>query len=337
MNRAHPLRTGARGVLGAFFVALGALNAGTADAQAPRLVLVQTDEELRSDALRIEAELELAGFSVRRIPLTDGAAEEAPEPPAVAVVRLRASSEGVQLTVFDAITDKITTRVVDRGPDVALRVVELLHASLLEVRARHFEARTTTEAQRVTAASVAEEFVDARMAAPSVATQTSLAVGIALLIHEPDPLFGASLGLLHVRKHLLISAEVRTSFTALSLEDRRGGVNVRLGMALVGVGAELHLGAFRFGLLAAAGPAMIAADVDAAERYQSRGGIAFSAYLEGRLLIRYERPFGWFGVQVAGGSLVPRIQLSVQNEPDFAEFRGPLSRLELLLALRLGG
>jgi hypothetical protein len=146
-------RVRARYLAAACGVLAVALAAPWGDARAggaPRIVILAPDPDDRV-SLRLQAELRALRFQVPDV-------EIAPEPPsrarleeaarksdAVAAVRIVPSSAGVEVWIVDRITGKTVLRemVTDdaRSPagvaTVALRVVELLRASLMELDAPH--------------------------------------------------------------------------------------------------------------------------------------------------------------------------------------------------------
>jgi hypothetical protein len=131
--------------------------------EAPRVVLLSlTAGDWREADDRVAAELAVAGFTVTREAARADAwppASESPSPgpPAVASVALRlVEGSVVEVVLDDRLTRKVLLRrlpVTRRGAaeagEVALAVVELLHASLLEVRLRAPGAATPTVTQKV--------------------------------------------------------------------------------------------------------------------------------------------------------------------------------------------
>jgi len=142
------VRAGVVAVLFALAGPLG-LTVGTERALAAKpdpaakiLLLVEVGQEPLEARLR--AELESLGFTIERRPappMAPGARPtleaDAKAAEAAAAVRVRASENGVEVWIADRMTGKTLLREVVRGSDdeavVAVRVVELLRASLLEV------------------------------------------------------------------------------------------------------------------------------------------------------------------------------------------------------------
>ncbi|MBI2896020.1 MAG: hypothetical protein HYY06_20850 [Deltaproteobacteria bacterium] len=125
----------------------------TAGASADRrpLVTIAVDGPGDPVAARLRAELEALGFEVEVLeapslvpsrPLLEAAARDRG---AIAAVRIVPSQAGVEVWVFDRVTGKTVLREVVTDPDparpdfelIALRAVELLRASLMEVEAPH--------------------------------------------------------------------------------------------------------------------------------------------------------------------------------------------------------
>jgi len=120
-----------------------------AEGQEARVVLVGGDEPARFTP-RLRAELEAVGFAVAEVAATAGAVpvaaleDAARREKAVAAIRCSAASESVDVWIADRVTGKVVLRRVAVPPDapdadaeVALGVIELLRASLLEVRTSH--------------------------------------------------------------------------------------------------------------------------------------------------------------------------------------------------------
>lgn len=115
----------------------------TAVAHAEKILLVD-DADTRPVGVRLRAELVSLGFEVELAPAPEvepsraSLEQAAREAGAVAALRVRASRAGVEVWVMDRVTSKTVLReVVFTGGDdeglVAVRAVELLRASLLEV------------------------------------------------------------------------------------------------------------------------------------------------------------------------------------------------------------
>jgi hypothetical protein len=115
----------------------------TAVAHAEKILLVD-DADTRPVGVRLRAELVSLGFEVELAlapevePSRASLEQAAREAGAVAALRVRASRAGVEVWVMDRVTSKTVLReVVFTGGDdeglVAVRAVELLRASLLEV------------------------------------------------------------------------------------------------------------------------------------------------------------------------------------------------------------
>jgi hypothetical protein len=136
--------------VGAFLLWLGATAGDARAAGAPRIILIAPtgDDPI---SLRLQAELRSLHFDVPEIEV-----EIAPEPPsraqledaarkseAVAAVRIVPSKTGVEVWIVDRITGKTVLRemvttaggAASRDATIALRVVELLRASLMELDA----------------------------------------------------------------------------------------------------------------------------------------------------------------------------------------------------------
>jgi hypothetical protein len=122
------------------------LFASSALADADRVLVVA--DQSGSLHRRVEAELRAVGLSVVRVelghaPTLDELASLATEREAGAAIAIEPSSSGARVLLVDRITGKTTLRDVELSRDLddsdavlALRAVELLHASLLEVRWR---------------------------------------------------------------------------------------------------------------------------------------------------------------------------------------------------------
>ncbi len=128
-----------------FAIALTAAKARAADP--PRVVVVAADRD-RAMVERLRAELAAMGFDVTLVPLPEGiSTREALEGAAklhnaVASMHVAAAARGIELWVADRVTGKTVLRdvvVPDGGAHdtIALRAVELLRASLMEMDAPH--------------------------------------------------------------------------------------------------------------------------------------------------------------------------------------------------------
>jgi hypothetical protein len=116
-------------------------------ASADRILVVEDDQTRRVGA-RLRAELESLGFETQvadtsEEPTRASLEEAARQAGAMAALRVRASRAGVEVWIQDRVTSKTVLRevVVAEGQDesvVAVRAVELLRASLLEVGAPGF-------------------------------------------------------------------------------------------------------------------------------------------------------------------------------------------------------
>jgi len=134
------IRGAARAAVVVCFVA----EAGTAAGAGPRVVVVDDgDRGTRVATERLRGELAAAGFDVApRAPRGADAREDVEGDDAIATVRLvrNPQTHGTEMWVSDRLTGKTLVRRVNADPEraprlVALRGVELLRASLLELAA----------------------------------------------------------------------------------------------------------------------------------------------------------------------------------------------------------
>lgn len=133
--------------LGLSLCLLPSLAAG-ADGESPRIVLLAPEGESRV-ALRIRAELRALHFDVVDMQAPEGPPSREPleeaarSSDAVAAVRIVPSKAGIEVWIVDRVTSKTVLReIVSRDArstsgeaDIALRVMELLRASLMEIDA----------------------------------------------------------------------------------------------------------------------------------------------------------------------------------------------------------
>lgn len=125
--------------------------AGSASAQDRPLVALAVDRADDPVAERLRAELGALGFDVETVqapglapsrPLLEATARDRG---AIAAMRIVPSRAGVEVWIFDRVTGKTVLREVVTDPDparpdfetIALRTVELLRASLMEIDAPH--------------------------------------------------------------------------------------------------------------------------------------------------------------------------------------------------------
>jgi hypothetical protein len=183
----------------ALALALAALSFSSFARASSARILVVPNEETKSISARLSAELRSQDFEVvvsdRPMPETSREALEdaAREAHAVAALRIRPSRAGVEVWVMDRVTQKTVLReiVMEKGGDdamVAVRAVELLRASLLEVEAPHFvpgEAAPTPATEALV-----------RKPAPARLPATSIEIG---------PAFSLSPGGISAAPHLFAS------------------------------------------------------------------------------------------------------------------------------------
>ncbi|WP_437296458.1 hypothetical protein [Sorangium sp. So ce426] len=136
--------------LGALALALAAPLRDARAGGGPRIVVVAPAEDDRV-SLRLQAELRALKFEVPEVEIEPGPPsrarleEVARASDAVAAVRIAPSRGGVEVWIVDRMTGKTVlremvtddTRSSSGGAAVALRVVELLRASLMELDAQH--------------------------------------------------------------------------------------------------------------------------------------------------------------------------------------------------------
>lgn len=183
--------------LGALLFALTAAAGAALAAGAPRIILIAPtgDDPI---SLRLQAELRSLRFDVPEIEV-----ESAPDPPsrarledaarkseAVAAVRIVPSKTGVEVWIVDRITGKTVLREMvtsaggagSRDATIALRVVELLRASLMEL-----DAARPPQGEVETPPLVRELMAPPRITAPPV-------VKIGTLPEPAPPAFSIELG-----------------------------------------------------------------------------------------------------------------------------------------------
>jgi hypothetical protein len=173
-----------------------AATAGAARAgPAPRIIVLAPTGDDRI-SLRLQAELRALHFDVPEV-------EIAPDPPsraqledaarrseAVAAVRIVPSQTGVEVWIVDRLTGKTVLREIvttgggnaSRDATVALRVVELLRASLMEL-----DAARPPQGEMETPPLIRELMAPSRVTAPA-------AVKIGTLPELPPPAFSIELG-----------------------------------------------------------------------------------------------------------------------------------------------
>ena len=168
--------------LGALLFALLSIAGAARAAGVPRIIIIAPASDDRI-SLRLQAELRSLRFDVPEI-------EIAPDPPsraqledaarkseAVAAVRIVPSRSGVEVWIVDRITGKTVLREMvtsgggpaSRDATVALRVVELLRASLMEL-----DAAGPPQGDMETPPMIRELMAPPRITAPIVAQTVSL-------------------------------------------------------------------------------------------------------------------------------------------------------------------
>lgn len=186
-----------------FAIALTAAKAHAADP--PRVVVVAADRD-RAMVERLRAELVAMGFDVTLVPLAEGVStREALEGAAklhnaVASMHVTAAARGIELWVADRVTGKTVLRDVvapDGGAHdtIALRAVELLRASLMEMDAPHPPRGDTPAPPSLRAvAGVPPPRAPASGAAPTFATSDVADLAYAAPALRKSPWFGVSIG-----------------------------------------------------------------------------------------------------------------------------------------------
>jgi hypothetical protein len=131
------------------FLAGALFLARTTAAADPVVVAVLVSPSTRATlAARVQAELASLGFATKEIAVDEGADTASLEAAAktsgaAAAIRVVRSDKRAEVWVVDRVTGKTLLRTVTCGPDenatnvLAVRAVELLRASLLEVEANH--------------------------------------------------------------------------------------------------------------------------------------------------------------------------------------------------------
>ena len=182
----------------ALAVALAAPRGGARAAGAPRIVILAPARDDRI-SLRLQAELRALRFEVPDVEITpdpparERLEEAARRSSAVAAVRIVPSSAGVEVWIVDRMTGKTVLRelVTDdtRGAagvaTIALRVVELLRASLMELdapRAPPGEVQPPPLIRELMAPSGATPSASQAEALPSAAPAFAVELGPALLL-----------------------------------------------------------------------------------------------------------------------------------------------------------
>lgn len=246
--------------------------AAPASAAPPRIVVIAAhgDDAIRT---RLGAELTALGFEVvaaeqdpsvapARAPL-EAVAREAG---AVAAVRLIPSPRGVEVWIVDCVTGKTVLRdvvpaegaVADADGVLALRVVELLRASFLEVHARH-PSRGEIEPPPAVR--------EAARPAPSSETPAPLFVaraGVAMLVAPGGvpPVWGGLFAASWMpTPHLGLEAIAATTLATAHLTAPEGSASITGGLA--GAGLRFVLGSPRATLLPTAGVGLAALWFDA--------------------------------------------------------------------------
>lgn len=236
-------------------VGLALLGPRTAQAADPRVVL-STPEEASSVAVRIAAELRALHFEVVQVEAPEGPPSREPlesaarQNNAVAAVRLVPSGAGVEVWIVDRVTGKTVLReiVSDQArsaaaeSDIALRVMELLRASLMELNAPRpppGEVEPPPPVRELVRSTPATMPVQAAPPAMPSPVSLSLHAGGGAMAHAGTlaPTGLVSVGL-SVRPLPWIgpSALVLIPVTEEVLRGPEGTAKVRMG--LIGVGAE---------------------------------------------------------------------------------------------------
>ncbi|WP_437996687.1 hypothetical protein WMF26_37710 [Sorangium sp. So ce185] len=259
---------------------LAASDAGAAppepppEAPRPKVVLIA---DRRTDAImaRVYAELATLGFTVVVVrgdddPPSRGSVEaSAREDGAAAVIRVREVPGGVDVSIDDGATGESVQRTVmdDDPPTVAIRAVELLRASLLEVRSprpsrgeidAEPKARTVVDARRpppakpapVAAARPREDGASRAPSAPpsrpgatrSAPAMFGVGAAPALLWSAggvpASPMLDVS-GYAMIGSRLGLSTFAQIPLGSVSREGKEGTRHVRVALAALGVRVPL--------------------------------------------------------------------------------------------------
>lgn len=221
-----------------------------AAATVPRIVVVGREHD---DPIvpRLRAELSALGFDVLEVPseAVDSTAllsEQTRAHGAAAAVRIVRSGAGIEVWVVDRVTGKTSLRdvVVPNGPQgdadatIAIRAVELLRASLLEVHAPHASRGDVAPTEEIRAASeLPSQAADARRSLFGV----DLRVG-AIASPGGVPATLALGGSAYWMPFGMLGFEGRgiASLTTSSIEAHEGRAQLSFGLA--GGGARLGVG-----------------------------------------------------------------------------------------------
>ncbi len=318
-------------------VAASVAAAQPADApEDPRLdalqVAVEVGPPLAAEGRQVAAELRSAGFEVIVRPLggvpLEAFTEEGGEGP-LAVVRLLLEGGDVRVGLADALTAKTLTRRMERGPDLGLRGVELLHAALLEIRAAHFAARAAP------APPAAVAFVDAGVTEER--RPLSIGLGLGLWLDDAARLSGATqLAVGGARGHFYGEALAEVALTPWQLEDPRGRTRVHAALFGGAAGYQWTPGPLRVALLGGGGLALLWANAEPSEGFVARAVRDLDGYLEAALLLRVVRRRLAYDFRATTGVLLAGVPVTVEQESveSIVRLRGPVLRLTFRVAFR---
>lgn len=165
------------------------------DEPRPRVVVV-VEAERAGLGQRLRAELMALGFDVtveasEAAPDREELAETAREAEAIAAIQVSGQAEGIDVWVTDRVTGKTVLRDVpvpeetddpdERSALMAIRAVELLRASLLEVashRPPEGEVASAPVVERVAVQTIAPEAARARLFEPALAKPSRVRIGL---------------------------------------------------------------------------------------------------------------------------------------------------------------
>jgi hypothetical protein len=241
--------------------ALAILTPQIALPAAPPRIVVIADEDWAHDSIssRLRAELRTVGFEVTVLPAPPAdtprrALEEAAlHDGAVAAVRLTPSRDRIEVWIVDRITGKTVLRDLtipeadpDRDATIALRTVELLRASLMEIDAPHpprGDAPAPPAIRAMAQLAPIETRLDIPRAAAPDAARYSIEVGPTMIVSPGGlaPLAALSVGA-HAFLHPRISVGVSgfLPLTAARVDGVEGSSTSRV--FVVSADATAHFG-----------------------------------------------------------------------------------------------
>jgi hypothetical protein len=238
------------------FVATTALErSGRADAARSQVALVRcssSDRVLREACTRLRAELLDAGFEVVEVDRAPGdprseVEDAAPDTPSFATVSMNRAPNGAFADVW--ISDHVTGKTVVRrlevgaGPNatavLAIRALELLRASLLEVAVKAAPSEPTISAPKDVMTWIAPALLAAPPSPASPLLQGSaLGVG-ALALHGLSGVglaVGPTVNFSHGAGPLFVRVTLAAPLAGPELSMAAGSATIRQGLAAVAVG-----------------------------------------------------------------------------------------------------